>query len=163
MPEHDPAEPFTILFVCTGNTCRSPLAAAIARREIERRGWAHVRVESAGVAARAGDAASAHARTVGLRAGADVEAHRSQPLSEALVGRADLVLAMGPGHLEGVRRMGGEAKARTLGDFVAGGEGLGPAVPDPFGGPEEAYEETFRELAELIDAALDRLAPLLHP
>ncbi len=75
---------------------------------------------------------------------------------------ADLVLAMGPGHLEGVARLGGEEKVRTLGDFVAG-DGRGDSVPDPFGGPEAAYEETFAELSGLIGHALDRLAPILHP
>jgi protein-tyrosine-phosphatase len=57
----------------------------------------------------------------------------------------------------------GEGEARTLGDFAAGGEGLGDAVPDPFGGPEAVYEETYHELRVLVAAALDRLEPILRP
>jgi protein-tyrosine-phosphatase len=162
----DPGQPatttFNILFVCTGNTCRSPLAEGIARGELEKRGWRHVSVASAGIAARAGDDASEHAVSVGRRHGVDLAGHRSRQLTPALVDWADLVLAMGPSHLDGVWRMGGAEKALTLGDFASGTED-GYSIRDPFGGPEAVYEDTYHELRALIGRALDRLAPILHP
>src|SRR5215207_8062517 len=76
---------FRILFVCTGNTCRSPLAEAIARAEIERRGWKNVEVASAGLSAAEGSPATAEAVAVAGRAGIGLEGHRSRPLSPGMV------------------------------------------------------------------------------
>lgn len=180
MPPHDPdrapgpqmSEPsaerprgttFNILFVCTGNTCRSPLAEGIARDELAARGWKHVQVRSAGVAAHAGSGASAEAVVVAGRYGIDLAGHRSQPLTADLLAWADLVLGMSPSHLSGVERLGGGGKGATLGDFAAGGDGMGGSVRDPYGGPEAVYEETYHELRRLVSAALDRLAPILAP
>jgi protein-tyrosine-phosphatase len=154
---------FRILFVCTGNTCRSPLAEGIARAEIARRGWKHVEVASAGLSAGEGERATRAGVVVAGRAGIDLKAHRSRPLTPALAAAADLVLGMGPGHVAELQRLGVGERAATLGDFAAGGEGRGPAVQDPYGGSEAVYEETFQELRALVSAALDRLEPVLAP
>lgn len=154
---------FNLLFVCTGNTCRSPMAEAVARSELVRRGWSHVRVGSAGISAHPGDAASEHALRVAERRGLALGQHRSRSLSPELVDWADLVLGMSPSHLQVIARLGGAEKAALLGEFAAGEGGGGATVPDPFGGDEAAYESTIEELERLVGDALDRLAPILHP
>jgi protein-tyrosine-phosphatase len=76
---------------------------------------------------------------------------------------ADLVLAMGPAHLDAVARLGGAERMSLLGDFASGSSGGWHAVPDPFGGDEPVYELTLDALQRLVGHALDRLAPILQP
>ena len=71
---------FKLLFVCTGNTCRSPMAQAIARRSVERRGWDGVEIRSAGVSALPGGRVSEWARVAADLGGLSLEGHRSTPL-----------------------------------------------------------------------------------
>lgn len=169
MSEHEAAAPgprtttFNILFVCTGNTCRSPLAEGIARAEIERRGWRNVRVASAGLAAMEGGRATDEAVTVAGRVGIDLGGHRSRRLTPEIAGWADLILGMGDSHVQALEYLGAGDRAATLGDFAAGPGGEGRPVADPFGGSEAVYQETFEELHALISRAFDRLAPILAP
>lgn len=145
-----------ILFVCTGNTCRSPMAAAIARRVAEERGLGDVTVASAGTGALEGTTASDGALLVGLENGADLSGHRSQPLTRALVESADVVLAMSGQHLARIHELGGAGKGFLLTDFASHGAEA-RSVSDPFGGDLETYRATFAELEREIRRAFDRL------
>lgn len=163
-PAEDPVRTtYNILFVCTGNTCRSPMAEALAADELARRGWQHVAVGSAGVAADVDAPATPQAIQVAKRRGLELRDHRSRSISPALVQWADLILAMSPTQLGPIARLGGDHKVALLGDFALGEEGGGAPVPDPFGGSVRIYEETLNELATLVSESLDRLTPILHP
>lgn len=157
------AATYNLLFVCTGNTCRSPMAEALARREVEERGWSHVSVASAGVAAAPGLPASQPAIHAIAAAGLDLTDHRSRRLDSALLDWADVVLAMSRSHLAVVQDMGAGHKAALLGDFAAGAEGAGHPISDPFGGDLATYESTLHELGSLVHRSLDRITSIVRP
>jgi len=158
-----PATTYNLLFVCTGNTCRSPLAEALARDHLRRRSWSHVAVASAGTHAEIGAPAAKHSIAVGERRGLVLDTHRSQPLTPELVGWADLILVMGAAHLGAVRRLGGEDKVALIGEFAGREQASGASVPDPYGADEPTYERTLLVLDEMLDAVFERLEPVLQP
>jgi len=143
-----------VLFVCTGNICRSPLASSLLERALKDRGL-DVTVGSAGTGAWDGAPASEGAYLVGLERGLDLSGHRARLLTRELVEQADLILTMARHHRARVDELGGEGKVFVLGEYAGKG---GDEVSDPFGGDLGVYRDTCQELEDLTAAVADRLA-----
>jgi protein-tyrosine-phosphatase len=150
-------EPMRVLFVCTGNTCRSPIAEALARRFAADRKLSEISVGSAGTAAWDGAPASDGALLVAMERSVDLSTHRARLLTRELVSGSDLILAMGPHHLERIEALGGTGKAHLLSFYASKGRS-DRSITDPFGGDLGVYRSAFDELDREVQQAIDRIA-----
>ena len=143
-----------VLFVCAGNTCRSPMAEDIARRLAAGRGL-DATFASAGLIAADGDPAAPLAIDVVRDRGGDLSRHDARSLTERLVAAHDLVLVMEPYQLDEVERLGGAGKVRLLDDPRA--------VDDPvLSETRDAYERTYDRLEDAIARTLESVPQEAH-
>ena len=143
-----------IALVCTGNTCRSPMAETLMREQLRSKLGAEdaVRVLSAGVAAAPGMGASPQAIEVMGKRNLDLTGHASQPLDESIVNVADLILTMTRGHQAAILAAFPNMQDRVFTLRRDGGD-----ISDPVGMPVEVYQSCAKQIEEEISAWLDTL------
>ena len=159
MTEAETAENRTrqVLFVCTANVCRSPMAEAIFNALAEERGlpW---RAQSAGVAALVDEDITPNARAALDEVGIYTGDHRARQVGEEMLEEADLVLAMNQRHVATLRRRFGDLAERVyaLPEYALGAppeEG----IPDPYGQTMIAFRASVRQLLEYTEGLVGRL------
>ncbi|MCC6187871.1 MAG: low molecular weight protein arginine phosphatase [Anaerolineales bacterium] len=149
----------TVLFVCTANVCRSPVAEALFADWVKRAApegeW---QIGSAGTWADTGLLASTYSREVLAEQGLDLGAHRARRLDAEMVAAADVIVCLARAHAEAIKAEFPEHAGRVV--LLSALSGKGYDVPDPYGGPRQGYEAMARELRQLVEQGGARIAGL---
>lgn len=154
----------TIVFVCTGNTCRSPMAHGLLEHYLQENNIKHIDVKTAGVMTIPGLLPTQEAVLVMDGVEIDIRKHRSAPLSPEMLRKADLVLGMTPFHVQFALRMEETARGKTflLKEYTKS-DLKNYQISDPMGATLEVYKRVFREIKLAIDKLCEMdvvLAPM---
>jgi len=145
-----------ILIVCTGNTCRSPMAEGLLKSMLKSKGVEGINVESAGIAAFPGMMASNQAVRVMKEFGVDLSGHRTRQVDRKLLQGADLILTMTEGHKTALQSWEPSvwSKIHTMKEYA---DMEDKDISDPYGLHDEAYRKTASEIREALEKILDKL------
>ena len=147
-----------VLFVCTANICRSPMADTIFN-ELARERGAVLRAQSAGVSALVGEEIAENSMKVLQEIGIPMDhEHRARQVSPELVGEADIILAMSSQHVAALRKQfpGEAGKIHKLPDYALGLSDA-ESISDPYGHSIASYRASVRQIFEYVEQALDRM------
>ncbi len=153
-------KPKTVLIVCTGNICRSPMAYGLLQEKLRQRGLSdRIRVETAGTFALEGEPPSPEAQRVLAERGIDISHHRGRQVTSQVLRDADVILVMTERHRKSLFYLLPEAvhKVFLLSELV----GRHEDIADPYGGPYEGYVKTAQVLDEYLEQGLPTLLEIL--
>lgn len=160
-----------VLFVCTGNTCRSPMAEGILKKMLKDEGVGDIEVTSAGTHGLPHAPASLFATQVAGQRGIDLSKHRSRRLIPEMIKQTDLILVMSPEHLDYINGIEATAGHKTyllkLFPQTGPSSNKGPqggvfSIEDPIGGSPEDYQRSFGEIEKEIKRIFPKILDLLE-
>lgn len=148
-----------VLFICTANICRSPMARGLFESLLVEKDLSeNWRVESAGTWAMSGEPAAIGSRTAMEARGIDISKHRSKGINAELLGSADLVLTMERGQKEALRAEFPDYVGRIF--LLSEMAGKVEDIDDPYGGTLSEYEDTAEVLEDYLTEGFDRIIDL---
>ncbi len=151
---------FCVLFVCTGNICRSPTAEGVLRKLANERGLTeHIKIDSAGIGTwHVGDPPDLRSTETAKRHGVDISGQRARAIELIDFEAFDLILAMDNSHFQDLKQRCPEPLLERLGMFMSYATGTKiPEVPDPYYGQQDGFERVFNMIEDAGKGLLTKL------